>query len=63
MSRNYYDEINKVVSSYEDHKHYHDKTLDWAANRIDWCWRWRKITREQMYELADRVIALFNEGF
>ena len=59
MARNYYAEIDKVISEYENNKSWHDKTLDWAANRVDWCWKWRKITKEQMEELADRVTAIF----
>lgn len=57
--KDYYKEIDKVLKRYEEHKPYFDKNIDWAANRIDWCWRWRKITKEQMEELADRVIKIF----
>ena len=43
MARNYYAEIDKVISEYENGKSWHTKNIDWAANRIDWCWKWRKI--------------------
>ena len=59
MARNYYDEINKVVIEYEEGKSWHTKDINWAADRIDWAWKWRKITKEQMEELADRVSAIF----
>ena len=52
----FYDEINKALSSYETYKPYHIKSIDWICNRIDWCWKWRKITKEQKDELCDRVI-------
>lgn len=56
---NYYEQINKVLISYEENKPYHIKTIDWVASRIDWCWKWRKITKEQMEELAGRAIKIF----
>ena len=62
MARDYYDEINKVVIEYEEGKSWHTKDINWAADRIDWAWKWRKITQEQMEELADRVSAIFEGG-
>ena len=58
----YYKEIDNVLKSYEKHKPYHDRDIDWAASRIDWCWRWKKITKEQMEELADRATLIFEKG-
>ena len=37
--RDYYKEIDEVVSSYEQYKPYHTKDIDWAANRVDWAWK------------------------
>ena len=59
MARNYYTEIDKVISEYENGKPWHTRDIDWAANRVDWCWKWRKITKEQMEELANRITAIF----
>ena len=58
----YYNEIDKVLKSYENYAPYHDRYMDWVANRIDWCWKWRKITKEQMEELAERATKIFEEG-
>lgn len=52
----FYDEIDKALQSYEAYKPYHTRNIEWISNRISWCWKWRKITREQMEELCDRVI-------
>jgi hypothetical protein len=52
----YYNEIAKALQSYENYKPYHTKNIEWISNRISWCWKWRKITEEQMEELCDRVI-------
>lgn len=60
--RDYYKEIDDVLTSYEYYKSYHPHDMDWATNRIDWCWRWRKITEEQMKELADRATLIFEKG-
>jgi hypothetical protein len=60
MNNKYYNEINKVVTEYENGKSYHVRNIDWAADRVVWCWKWRKISKEQMEELADRITAIFD---
>lgn len=60
--KDYYAEIDKVLTEYENHKPYHTRNIDWASNRIVWAWKWKKITREQMSELADRATAIFDEN-
>ena len=50
------------LTSYEDRKPYHTKNMDWVANRIAWAWKWRKITKEEMEELADRATAIFDNN-
>ena len=52
--RKYYQEIDMALKDYEEYKPWHDKNIDWICNRIDWCWKFRHITKEQMEELADR---------
>jgi hypothetical protein len=56
--KNYYKEIDNVLQTYENYKPYHTKDIDWVCNRIDWCWKWRKITKEQMEELANRAVEI-----
>jgi len=51
----YYQQIDKALLSYENYKPYHDKTMDWICNRIDWAWKWRKISENEMVELASRA--------
>lgn len=58
----FYKEIDKVLVEYEENKPYHSRGMSWVSDRIEWCWKWRKITRDQMEELADRATAIFNEG-
>ena len=53
--KDYYSEINKAIQSYENFKPFHNYSIDWITNRIDWCWKWKKITQEQMEELVDRI--------
>ncbi len=52
----FYDEIDKALQSYENYKPYHTRKIEWISDRICWCWKWKKITEEQMEELCDRVI-------
>lgn len=53
--KNYYSEINQALQSYENFKSYHTYNIDWICNRIDWCWKWKKITEDEMKELTNRV--------
>lgn len=55
--RDYYKEINTALMSLENYDAYPTKDIYWVCDRIDWAWKWRKITREQMEELADRAVA------
>ena len=61
MIMKFYLEIDKALKSYEGYKPYHFHSMDWIINRIDWCWKWRKITKEQMEELADRACKVMEE--
>jgi hypothetical protein len=60
MNKNkYYEEIDKVLKEYEFFHPYPAKALDWVADRIDWAWKWRKISEKEMIELAGRATKLF----
>jgi len=58
--RDFYGEIDKALQSYEQFKPCHIHNTEWICNRIDWCYKWRKITKEQMEELVNRVIAVLD---
>jgi glucose-6-phosphate dehydrogenase assembly protein OpcA len=60
--KDYYGEINKALLSYEEGKPWHDKSLDWIADRIDWCNKWKKLTYAEVEELAERVTELFERN-
>jgi len=60
VPRNYYSEIDKALKSYDEFKPWHEKDIDWITDRIDWCWKFRHITKEQMEELADRVCRILD---
>lgn len=51
----FYKEIDTALKSYEEFKPYHSRKIEWITDRIYWCWKWKKITREQMEELAMRA--------
>ena len=53
--KDYYKEIDNAIKEYEDYKPYTRHGIDWITNRIDWCWKFRKITESQMEELANRI--------
>lgn len=54
----FYLEIDKALQSYETYKPYHQYKIEWISDRISWCWKWKKITKPQMEELCDRVVAV-----
>ena len=54
--RDYYNEIDKALKSYEEGKSWHDKPIEWICNRIDWCHHWKKITEEETELFVDRVV-------
>ncbi len=59
-NRNYYKEIDDALKTYEEFKPWHTRSIEWIADRIDWCWKFRHITKEQMEELADRVCKILD---
>ena len=61
MAKNYYEEINKALKSYEEYKSWHEKDISWICDRIDWCWKFRKITKEEMIELVNRICKVMEE--
>ena len=58
-ARDYYAEIDKALKSHEEFRQWNEKPMSWITNRIDWCWKFRKITREQMESLCARAILVF----
>ena len=58
----FYSEIDKALQSYENYKPYHTRNIEWISSRISWCWKWRKITKEQMEELCDRTIKILEKN-
>lgn len=59
--RDYYRQLSDILSSYERYQ-YDPIPLSWVSDRISWCWKFRKITEEQMAELCERITRIFNEG-
>lgn len=57
----YYENLDEAIRSYEEHKPYHQYTTDYITDRITWCWKWRKITAEQLNDLTSRMIKIFQE--
>lgn len=57
--KDYYKMLDDILKEHENYHPLPHQDMDWVANRIDWCWRFRKITKEQMEELADRATKIF----
>ena len=54
-----YEKIDHWITQHENFK-YCERTLDSVADYVAWAWKWKKITREQMENAADRVCALYD---
>ena len=61
MARNYYKEINDALIRYKRNMPYKTHDVHWICNRIYWGWKWKKIAREQMEELASRIIKVMED--
>lgn len=61
-SNKYYDQIDKAISSYEQFRSYHPLGPDRICDKIDWCWKWRKISEKQMHSLVDRIVYLMDNS-
>ncbi len=53
-----YEKIDKALKQHEKNGYY-ERSLDSIASYIDWAWKWRKITREEMENAVDRICALY----
>lgn len=62
IAKDFYKELDAALKSYEENKPYHTKDIDWICNKIDWCWKWKNITEEQMKELAERATKVLKEN-
>ena len=55
-----YEKIDRALYQHERNG-YHERSLDSIADYIDWAWKWRKISREEMESVTDRICKLFDE--
>ena len=63
MAKDYAKEIDKALHEYEDGKSFYIHSVSWISDRICWCWKWRKITEEQMENFADRMTKIFDGNY
>ena len=54
--QDYYNQIDRALKCYEEHKPWYDLNIYSICDRIDWCHKWKKISQEQSDELADRAV-------
>lgn len=54
-----YEKIDRALKQHENHK-YAERSIDSIADYINWAWKWRKITKAEMENAADRVCALYD---
>ena len=62
MSSNHFDRISKRIDALQrlDLESPQGITLSqWCSDRITWAYKWKHITKEQMSQLCDRMIEIF----
>lgn len=59
-NQQYYYQIDIALKDYEQHKPYKRFSIDWICNRIDWCWKFKHLTKEQMESLSNRICEVMN---
>lgn len=57
--KDYYTELDDALKAYEEYKSWRPMSMDKITDKIAWCWKWKKITKEQMEELAGRAVKIF----
>lgn len=60
--KDFYQELSRKIDFYEEHYWIDDdrkSRLQAITNKLEWCWKFRKITEEQLHELCDRVTKLW----
>ena len=60
--KDYYHDLDVAIKTYEEHKPYHPLKTSEISDKIAWCWKWKKITNEQLDDLTSRMIKVFQEG-
>lgn len=59
---NYSKQLNKALSEYENFKPVKQYSIDWICNRISWCWKWKKITKEEKDNFCERIIFIMEDN-
>ncbi len=54
-NKDYYIQLDNAIKSYEEYKPYHQYDTEWICNRIEWCWKWKHITEQEMEKFVDRI--------
>lgn len=60
--RSRYDILLDTLDKLERNKYTGGLDTGWCSNTICWLWKWRKITKEEMESLCNRVIILIECG-
>ena len=48
-----------TIERYENFKYVPNTlSISWCCDSIDWLWKWRKITKQEMESLCDRMILI-----
>lgn len=54
-----YELLIKSIERYENGK-FAEVDYHWCSDTISWLWKWRKISKEEMHSLCNRMIYLMD---
>lgn len=57
---NYSKQIDDAIRRYEEGKSFKIHNTEWICNRIEWCWKWKKITEQEMNDFCERIIKILD---
>lgn len=60
--KNYYIELDRAILEYEQNRPYKTHKISWISDKISWCSQFKKITKEQLENLCDRVCRILKKG-
>lgn len=59
----YTKQLNKALADYEQFKPVKQYPIEWICDRIDWCWKWKKIAEEEKDNFCERIIKIMEGEF
>lgn len=61
--KDYSAQLNTALTEYENRRPYKQYSIDWICDRIDWCWKWKKITEKEKDSFCERIVKVMEGDY